>query len=168
MSTRKVYRARSGRLADMVDQLCDVFAQHMLVAYWQQSVFSQLKESISANHVLSVIDFSENFATFYQNAIQATHWVNNQATLFPMLSWYPCTTCEGDEIIRESTVIISDDLKHDANAVHKFQQVAYTPQRKGLSILRGPLNFRMVHLVNLNHGCHFVIWATQFLILDSL
>ena len=141
MSTRKVYRARSGCLAEMVDQLCDIlspFAQHMFVAYWQQSVFSQLKESISANHVLSVIDFSENFATFYQNAIQATHWVNNQATLFPMVSWYPCTTCEGHEIIRESIVIISDDLKHDANAVHKFQQVAYEhiKERRSINIER--------------------------------
>ena len=100
--TRKVYKKISASLAEIIDLLCEqlrTLSKHLFVAYWQLQMFANLKQDIKPKHVLSVIDFSENYNTFHQNEIQSQHWVNNQVTLFPMVTWYRCDSCHQDPAI---------------------------------------------------------------------
>ena len=66
---------------------------------------------------LVTADFAENYAFVVQEAAQAFHWNNNQATLFPSVIYYK----EGGELECCSFVGISDCLKHDTIAVYMFQ-----------------------------------------------
>ena len=68
---------------------------------------------------LVTADFAENYAFVVQEAAQAFHYNNNQATLFPLVIDYK----EGGELEYCSFVGISDCLKHDTIAVFMFQEV---------------------------------------------
>ena len=68
---------------------------------------------------LVTADFAENYGFVLQEAAQAFHWNNNQATLFPLVIYYK----EGGDLECCSFVGISDWLKHDTIAVYMFQEV---------------------------------------------
>ena len=68
---------------------------------------------------LVTADFAKNYAFVVQEAAQAFHWNNNQATLFPLVIYYKA----GSELACCRFVGISDCLKHDTIAVYMFQEV---------------------------------------------
>ena len=126
--TRKTYNQRSSTMAELVDHLCDLLAtysRHIFNAHWQQRAFSHIKSTLKNNMIVSVIDFAENYSTFFQDAIQSSNWINSQVTLFPMVTWYKCNICPDSPTIHEYLVFISDDMKHDYHVVHMFQIISY-------------------------------------------
>ena len=62
--------------------------------------------------------FAENFAFVIQDAAQAFHWNNDQATLFPTVVYYR----ENNEVKHYCLLGISDYLKHDLVSVYMFQE----------------------------------------------
>lgn len=64
------------------------------------------------------LDFAENYAYVVQEAAQAFHWNNDQATIFPMVICF----VKNGESKHLSFVAISDCRNHDTIAVHVFQQ----------------------------------------------
>ena len=75
--------------------------------------------------IVSVIDSAENYSSFFQDAIQSSYWINNLFILFPMVTWCKGNICLDSPTIREYLVFISDEMKHDYHAVHKFQLIDY-------------------------------------------
>ena len=125
--SRKTYITKKATLAELVDHLCTLlvtYARHMFDARWQQKAFAFMKDKFKPTELVSVIDFSENYTTFFQDAVQSSYWVNTQVTLFPIVVWYKCS-CPESPTVREYIVFISDDLKHDYNAVHLIQTIGY-------------------------------------------
>ena len=121
----------------------------MFDARWQQKAFAFIKDKFKPTELVSVIDFSENYTTFFQDAVQSSYWVNTQVTLFPIVAWYKCN-CPESPTVREYIVFISDDLKHDYNAVHLFQTIAY-------GFICNNRGVRINRIIEFSDGC-----ASQF------
>ena len=75
------------------------------------------------------MDFAENYSFHVQNAIQAYHWANTQATLHPYVIYF---TQNGKQN-HDSFVIISEKLTHDTSSVHLFNSkvIEYLKQKFG-------------------------------------
>ena len=68
------------------------------------------------HHLVLQIDFAENWAVIHNKAVQGNHWVNEQISIFPAVSY------QGDST--QIFAVISDDRKHHSAcallAVHKI------------------------------------------------
>ena len=149
VSSRHNFNPTTTILAEAVDHLCDLMnphAQHIFTAKYQQRVYKDIKNNIPERTVVSVIDFAENFATFFQNAVQSVHWQNTQVTLFPMVTWYECPTCPDHQVIRDYLVFLSNDKRHISHSVHAFQCVAY-------KFLRETRQVEFNRIVEFSDGC---------------
>jgi len=56
--------------------------------------------------------------------IPSAHCYHQQVTIHPIVAYYNCLQCQ--ETVQESVLFISDDLTHDALAVHKFVSMTNT------------------------------------------
>lgn len=92
--------------------------KHDFDAKSQSRYYSNLKTQLKSGEFLVTLDFAENYAFIVQEAAQAFHWNNDQATLFPMVVYY----MENDESKHCSFVGISDCRHHDTVAVYLFQE----------------------------------------------
>ena len=111
------------------------FTRHVYEACWQHKAFIEAKENLKNGELCEVLDFAENYRTFYQNEIQSQHWQYRQATVHPVVAYYKCIC---GKLITESCVCISEDLKHDGHAVKAFMQHVHThlEEKRGLSLNR--------------------------------
>ena len=91
---------------------------HDFVASKQSRYFTEVKENLATGEMVLVQDFAENFAFVIQDAAQAFHWNNDQATLFPTVVYYR----ENNEVKHYCLLGISDCLKHDSVSVYMFQE----------------------------------------------
>ena len=110
---------KTGTFMELVGELeadLDMFAIHVFNAEWQQYQFSAIKLQLPRNCLLTVSDFGLNYVCAYQE-IQGAHWVRNEATIQPVVTFY---WLEG-RVIRETFLFISADLTHDAHAVQHFE-----------------------------------------------
>lgn len=92
----------------------DILKPHHYINKQQTSYFEELKKNLRNGEFLVICDFSENYAFIIQNAAQAFHYNNNQATLYTVIYYYR----DGDELKQGSIVVISESTTHDAIAVH--------------------------------------------------
>ena len=65
---------------------CDKLTTHHFVSKHQSAYLSSLKESISTDEAIIILDFVENYSFIVQDAAQAFHWDNSQATLHPFVA----------------------------------------------------------------------------------
>ena len=93
--------------------------KHLFVADWENKQFEQLKLDIRPGDVLCVMDFAQNYTTINQDAIKSDHYGKQQITIHPIPCYY--RRKEGS-LVRESVMIVSDNLNHDAQAVSAFQK----------------------------------------------
>lgn len=78
--------------------------------------------------LLVIQDFAENYAFVVQNAAQAFHWNNNQATIYPVVVYY---RDEDKGVLKNlNYVITSDNSSHDAVAVHTFMKIIIDDLKK--------------------------------------
>ena len=69
-----------------------------------------------------VHDFAQNYLCQHQHEPQGLHWILPQVTLHPTVVHYRCPV-DNCHLVTHEVVHVSDDLKHDAHLVEKFQQV---------------------------------------------
>lgn len=100
----------------------ETLANHLFIARWQQLKFTELINNIPQKCVVLNLDFAENYSCISQMEIQTAHWGHNQATLYPIISYYNCIIegCELKDHVQETLIFISNDLKHDNHAVNCF------------------------------------------------
>lgn len=103
---------------DFLDQLTP-FGRHVYTEYAQTSAYHQCLKSTTSTELVVVIDFAENYSCLRQGEAQSAYYSRNQVTLHPMV----ITINESDEVLRDSVVIVSDDLTHDSSAVLQFFKV---------------------------------------------
>ena len=124
-TSKRMLTSKTGPFDQLLTELEEdlaTFAYHLGNAEWQHKMFSSLKEHLPNDWLLQVMEFAENFGCFYQDEAQGAHWTRDSVTIHPVVSYYRCPD-DGD-IVTESFVFISDDLNHDAHAVHHFQVMA--------------------------------------------
>jgi hypothetical protein len=112
------------------DTLCNFFAtfvsalephsEHVFRAAWQYDQFRENVNNISEGEIVMAMDFSENYTCRYGREIQSVHWNQKQITLHPMMLYYK----KDEELHKDGFTIISDDLKHDSQAVSAFEKAA--------------------------------------------
>lgn len=101
-------------LADKIDKL----AVHHYIAKHQSQYLKTLKNNLTPQECIMILDFSENYSFLVQDCAQGYHWDNTQCTLHPF-SIYIRQNSES-ETVCIPLCIISDCLKHDTVAVHTF------------------------------------------------
>lgn len=104
-------------IEDFVDHFCSklkVLKSHDFIQKQQSNYVKQKKDELKPGEFLIECDFSENYAFIVQEAAQAFHYNNNQATLYTAICYYR----EEKELLHDNFIIISDCTAHDANAVH--------------------------------------------------
>lgn len=80
------------------------------------------------------MDFSENYSFLIQDAIQAHHWDNSQATLHVYVTYHK----ENDILKHDSFVVISESLKHSAASVNLYNKklILYLKTKFGDSAIK--------------------------------
>lgn len=117
----KMLLETEGPLDQLLEELQEelsTFAVHLFTARWQHQMYSGLTHDVPQKWPVTTMDFGENFTCYFQNEAQAAHWTQSQVTVHPIVTFYRCP--DDDIIAKESFVFISDDLKHNLNAVHHF------------------------------------------------
>lgn len=119
------------KLADTVEDLCmkvknniQMLAIHKADARWQWLQFCNAKDNLEVGDMMMIMDFAENYHTMYQNEVQSAHWSYSMVTIHPFVCYYICPT--DNKTVTENVVVISDDPKHDADAVQVFTERVLT------------------------------------------
>lgn len=90
--------------------------RHDFLSKSQAKSFTSKKDNVKNGEFVVGLDFAQNHTFTVQNAIQAHHWVNTQATLHPYVVYYS----ENGKTKHLNYVIISDKTTHDTASVHLF------------------------------------------------
>lgn len=110
--------------SDFVDDFCDKLVgllPHNFIAKEQSAYLRALKESITDNEFIVIVDFAENYAFIVQDAAPGFHWNNDQATVYTVVIYYKVN----NQLTHQSMVIISDCLNHDSIAVHVYSGIIF-------------------------------------------
>ncbi|XP_067287029.1 uncharacterized protein [Pseudorasbora parva] len=147
--TKKVQLTKCGTFETMFDELLgetDFLAKHLFTANWQHDQFSLIREKFPNTWSLFIMDFAENYSCISQDEMELPHWSTVQITVHPIVCYYRCPTEGHDHTVQEALVFVSDDLKHDANAVHHFETLAikHLKEKRGL---------KLEHVVEFTDGC---------------
>ena len=106
-------------LNEFIEKVCDIFdalRQHHYITKAQSSYLRTLKDNLSSDTAVVLMDFAENYSFLIQDAVQGFYWDNSQATLHPIVVYVL-----QDEMMKcLSFCVISDCLKHDTTAAHAF------------------------------------------------
>ena len=125
---RKVEKTKSR--ADIFTDLLEMFVNypsHLKNAVSQLKSYKKCKMSLRDDEVLVVVDFAENYVCKQYAEAQSAYYSRNSVTLHPMVAIFS----QDSDIIRDSVVVISEDLRHDSSAVKVFiQTLAYYIQTK--------------------------------------
>ena len=134
-------------LEDFVKEI-KFLSEHLYRADWQHKQFQILRNAqpFPQDTIMSVMDFAENYATFYQDEVQGAHWHHDQVTIHPVSSYYRCQNGDCTKTVNESMIFISNDLQHDHHSVHAFQVEAF----KHLTEVR---HLKPRHWIQWTDGC---------------
>ena len=153
MVTRKEIVEVSVPFEVAVSHLLDdlrTWSKHIFDADWQFYQYSQLRQQLPDDWLLSVVDFAENYRCRFQDEIAAAYYQYQQASIFPCQLFYKCSDegCEEgcEETVSHQVVLISDDLLHDHHLVRHFN-----------AEIIGSLPSSFAHHVQFSDGC-----AAQF------
>jgi hypothetical protein len=130
-----VHRESATAVVIEISKELSSLAEHLFVASWQQSQFSNLLKDIPPSWVVLNMDFSENYTCTMQQEVQSAHWGHNQVSIHPTVAYYMCpkTECTQQQTstVQEYLIFVSDDIQHDASAVSKFvENSQHSPERK--------------------------------------
>ena len=95
------------------------FFQHLHTASWQSNAFSNLKANLPETWTVSVMDFVKNRMVIYQDEIKGVYYSQEAITMHPIVVYHNTK----DGVVRDSCVVISNDLVHDYHAVHHYQKI---------------------------------------------
>ena len=132
---------------DFVEEMCTGLLNlrtHDFLVKAQWSFFKDLKINLKSGEFVISYDFAENYKYVLQDAIQAYHFNNDQATVFTVVIYY----MKDGKLEHKSMAIISDDLKHDTVAVYEYQKII-------LNYLKSKFEVQKVYYVSDGARQHF-------------
>lgn len=110
---------RSELLSNLLEKL-STYGRHVYMAKTQSHSYQKCQESLKRNECRVVVDFAENYTCARQGEAQSAYYSRNQVTIFPMVI---TLSKEGSNtVIRDSIIVVSNDLKHDSSAVAAFME----------------------------------------------
>ncbi len=127
--TRWKQMEKSNTVSELVMDISATFekhqhTEHLFRASYQHRVETQLMSaaSLPQDHCVVVMDFSENFTIEPQDEIQAAHYTQKQITIHPIyiVRHSPDSSPDNPKIMKESLIVLSDNMTHDAKAVYLF------------------------------------------------
>jgi hypothetical protein len=107
------------------------------VSKQQSAYINWKKNNLLDKKVLVQCDFNENYTFIIQEAAQAFHYNNNQASIHTAVYYYKMN----DEVCHDSLAIISDDLTHNTVAVYA-QQLLIEDLEKRVFLLKNCIFYR--------------------------
>ena len=116
-----------------------VYPGHMFRARWQQKQMTNCIYHLKPGSIamVMVMDFSENYGCLFQSEVQSGFVDRNQVTIHPMMIYYKIKEEEGENketLVKHAIVGISEDNKHDADAVLEFEKQALDIVSKDICI----------------------------------
>ena len=102
-------------------KLITPISAHSFLAAWNFHQYLVCKNNLETGQVLFVHDYAQNYLCKHQHEIQALHWSHKQVTIHPSCISYRCPVDKCNQLVLHEVVHISDDLKHDAHLVKRFQ-----------------------------------------------
>ena len=116
---------------------------HLYHTDYQYSVQSDLINNLPLTHCVVIMDFSENYTLQSQDEIESAHWAQTQITLHPIFIVHhaPNSTVDQQVLLKESLIIISDHLVHNAASVYVFTEQLMTHIRNN----PGPCDVEVLH-----------------------
>ena len=111
-------------LKKYVNSLQDM-AGHTFFAAWNFHQYLVCKNNLEQGQIVVVHDYAQNYLCVFQHEVQAMHWCHAQVTIHPSCISYRCPVESCNQLVLHEIVHISDDLKHDAHLVKKFQAANY-------------------------------------------
>ena len=100
-------------------------AGHTFFAAWNFHQYLVCKNNLEEGQIVNVHDYAQNYFCIFQHEVQAMHWGHKQVTIHPSCISYLCPVNDYNQLVLHEIVHISDDLKHDAHLVKKFQLANY-------------------------------------------
>ena len=88
-----------------------------------------------------VHDYAQNYLCIHQHEVQALHWSHAQVTIHPSCISYRCPISGCNQIVLHKIVHFSDDLKHDAHLVKRFQQANISVLKERVVQIRKIIEF---------------------------
>ena len=85
----------------------------------QCRALKNLKENLTADEAIIQMDFAENYECQTQEEIQSAYWDKTAITLHPAIAFFK----KNGSLEHKSIVCISDDQRHNADAVFAFMKV---------------------------------------------
>ena len=120
---------------DFLSFLCeklDSITVHSFIAKKQSQCLKELKEELSQNQVIVLVDFAENHNFLVQDEVQSYHWNSQQCTLHPVIIYYQLV----NQVVEQSLCIIFDDLTHDVLFVYKVMSESISLNKKLIQKLK--------------------------------
>lgn len=113
----------------------EVYPGHIFRARWQQKQMTNCIDHLKPGSIAMVMDFSENYGCLFQSEVQSGFVDRNQVTIHPMMIYYKIKEEENKEtLVKHAIVGISEDNKHDADAVLEFEKQALDIVSKDIHI----------------------------------
>ena len=119
----KVHHSSYRDLIDMYIKQVDAMSEHTFLASWNYVQFKKCKNNLQVGDILIVNDFAQNYLCLHQNEPQGMHWEHKQVTLHPTVVYFRCKGC--NNILTHEIGHVSNDLKHDAHLVKKFNEETF-------------------------------------------
>ena len=106
--------------------------KHSFLAKCQANFLTAKTESLKANEIIVLGDFTENYQVLVQDEIQSYYWSKEYCTLHPLTVYF----IEGDGNIQHNSLcFISDDNNHNTNFVYKIQTILVDYLKENLPIV---------------------------------
>ena len=116
----KVHHCSYSDLINMYVRHVAHMSEHTFFASWNYVQFKKCRNNLQIGDVLIVNDFAQNYLCLHQNEPQGMHWEHKQVTLHPTVVYFRCKDCY--TISTHEVVHTSNDLKHDAHIIKKFNE----------------------------------------------
>ena len=100
------------------------YPSHHFRALWQQKQLALCVKNLANDEAVMIEDYSENYQCRFQNEVQSAFFDQTQVTLFPIMIYYKCSIEGSSVLVKHSIIGISDDPKHDSDAVKCFEETA--------------------------------------------
>ena len=97
------------------------YTSHAFRAQWQADQMKECIKNLQDCEVVMVMDYSENYSCRYQNEVQSAFWDQVQVTIHPVMTYYWKMDRAERVLVKHSIIFISNDTKHDSDAVHVFE-----------------------------------------------
>lgn len=92
---------------------------HSFISKCQAKSLKNMKENLTSDKAILLMDFAENYTFVIQNEIQSYHWSRSGCTLHPVCIYI---INEENELKVLNHCFISDDMEHDVGFVYAVQK----------------------------------------------